>query len=108
MTIYNLSGLESGTNIVHWMLWINSWTDGILAIVLIIGGALVTFAVSRLFQIDMEDAFIASTFIWGLISALVWVIEWNGLRFIPTLIPILFFVFCGIAVLGKMIRGSTT
>lgn len=103
--VYNVSQLADGTNIVHWLLVVNSWTNGTLGIAIIVGGCAISFAVARWFQVETEDALAGACFIWGLIAGFVWLLTWNDLRAIPTLLPILLFVLCAISIFGKAIRG---
>lgn len=103
--IYNTTMLAEGTNIMHWLLVVNSWTGGALGGTFIVGGVAVSFAISRWFDVDTEVAIASSCFIWGLIATLLWAVQWNGLRFVPTLFPILLFAGCGIALFARSIKG---
>lgn len=105
--VYNVTALAEGTNIAEWALIINSWTGGALFSGFVIVGSLITFTISYKASNDSASvAMITTGFIWGLISALLWVIQWNSYTLLPTLIPLLYAVVLGIGALLHILKGG--
>jgi hypothetical protein len=104
--MYNVTQLTSGTNIVEWSLVINSWTSGTLFAALVILGAFITFSIMRYANNPTTVCMMSTGFIWGIISSLLWVVQWQGLTLLPTAIPILFGILGGVGALMHLIRGG--
>lgn len=104
MTLYNVSELAEGSNIVEWIVIFNSWSDGIVFAGMSIAMVLVIFGVMKLQNVETDTAIISAGFIGFLITTLLWLIEFNGERLVPTLIPFMLLIITASAVFMKMIR----
>lgn len=104
--MYNYSALADGSNIVEWSAVINSWTGNMLFPTFIIIGALITYFIVSRSGGEPSTALVSSSFAWGLMSALLWSVEWNGYILIPTVIPILFGILLGVGVIMKLMSNS--
>lgn len=105
--VYNVTALVEGRNIAEWALIANSWTSGTLFAAFVIAGSLITFTISYKASGDSPTvAMITTGFIWGLISALLWVIQWNSYTLLPTVIPLLYGTLLGLGALLHLTRGG--
>ena len=105
--VYNTSALTEGSNIVEWALVINSWTGGVLFSGFVIVGSLITFTISYKASGDSTStAMITTGFIWGIIAALLWVIQWNNFSLLPTAIPVLYGFLLGVGAVLHVLRGG--
>ena len=105
--VYNVTQLADGTNIAEWALIINNWTGGVLFSGFVIVGSLITFTISYKSSGDNAGiALITTGFIWGLITSLLWVIQWNGYTLLPTFIPLLYGLLLGLGALMHLLKGT--
>lgn len=105
MTTIPYENLKNGSNIIEWILIINSWSNGMLGFVFFSLFPILLFAIFKQNNAETETALIASSFIGFLISGLAWLIRWNGYILVHTSLPIFLITLCGIAVIIKITRG---
>ena len=104
MSLYDFSELGQGANIVDWLVIINSWSNGTIFAGFTVAIVLLIFGVMKLQQVETDNAVISAGFIGFLISGLFWLIDFNGMRLVPTIIPFLLIIITGIGLFMKMIR----
>ena len=104
MTLYNYSQLADGANIVDWILIFNGWSNSVLFSGIAISFVLLVFGLMKVQNVETDSAIIASSFIGFLVTGLLWLIQFEGLRLVPTIIPFLLIIICGVGVFMKMIR----
>lgn len=102
--VYNYTQLTQGSNIVEWLVIFNSMSNGIIFSGIALSIVLIIFGVMKLQNIDTDDALIASGFIGFIITALFWLIQFNGQGLVPTIIPFGILLLTGSAFFMKMIR----
>jgi hypothetical protein len=105
MTLYNMSQLSTGENIVEWLMIFNNFSEGVVFSGLAIGIVLLIFGVMKLQNVETDTAIMAASFIGFLITALLWLIEWDSSRLVPTMIPFLLLVLTSVAAFMKILRG---
>lgn len=94
--MYNYTALIEGTNIVEWSLIFNNMAGGFLITMLVVIGSLITFMLSSRATQRNSVGFITTGFIWMMISSLLWVIQWEGLRLLPTFVPVVYAILFGL------------
>jgi len=76
--MYNETLIENGTNIIDWLTAINSWTNGLFIVLLIVELFVITLIASK--RYDTKVAFLVSssvTMISSILLAYVHLIEWE-------------------------------
>lgn len=103
--IYNTSELLTGTNAAEWLLIINNWSGGLIIATGVIATALLVLGIMLKSDVPLEDALAATCFVMFLVSGLLWIIQFNGLRAMPTALVVVFGLFMALAVFFKVVRG---
>jgi hypothetical protein len=104
--MYNLTLMTEATNIAHYFLIINHYTNSIMGNVVGVIVFIVLFGIMRFSQVNTIEAFTASSFLSLLITVFMWLITWNGLILINTFLPVAFALMTGIGLILLMTRRS--
>lgn len=104
MSLYNMSELTQGSNIVEWMVIFNNMSNGIMFGGLSIAIVLVLFGVMKMQKIETDIALIGSGFTGFLVTGLMWTIEFNGMRLVPTIVPFMMMIIVATALFMRIIR----
>jgi len=99
---YNISELTQGTNIVEWIIIMNSWANGHPLGVFFVVFSLVILGVMTGAGVRFLNALIATSFISFLITLLMWAARFAGEALIPTFYPFIFGAFLGFAAFAKI------
>lgn len=105
MTTIPYETLKTGSNIVEWLLIINSWSGGMLGFLFFSLITILLFAIFKFNNAGTEDAIIAASFIGFLVSGLAWLVRWNGYILVHTSLPVFLIVLCGIGIILKISKG---
>lgn len=103
--MFDVESLADGTNIIEWMIIINSMTGGMLFTAMIVIGSLITFTISMRSTKVASVATITTGFIWMIISVLLWVIQWNSLTLIPTSLPVIYGIILASGMLMHVVQN---
>jgi putative copper export protein len=104
--IYNVSQLSSGTNIVEWLVIINDWTGGIVISAFILSIVLLMFSIMKMNNVETDDALIATGFIGFLITGVAWMVRFADIGLVPTIVPVMCMIACGVGVALKITGNS--
>lgn len=106
--VVNVAELVFGTNIAHWFMIINSWTNGFLMSGIVLIVALIVFGISVKSGTEQTKAFMGTSFAMFLVSSVGWFVRWNSpdlgqLQLISTFMPMFFLFMTGLGVLFVLI-----
>jgi hypothetical protein len=99
---YNVTELTQGTNIMEWMIIMNSWANGHPLGVFIVIVSLIVLGVMTGAGVRFINALIATSFISFLITLLMWAARFAGDALVPTFYPFVFGGFLGFAAFAKI------
>jgi hypothetical protein len=104
MTLYNYSKLADGTNVVEWIVIFNDMSNGVVFTGVAIAFALLIFGLMKIQNVENDMAIIGASFLGFLVTGLMWLIEFEGSRLVPTIVPFVLLITTGIGVFMKMLR----
>lgn len=102
----NITSLADGSNIAHWFLIINGWSDGFLMSGLLLIIALIVFTISKNSGTEDVKAFLGTSFAMFLISTAGFFVRWNDLQLVPVFMPLFFLSMAGLAALFSVVGNK--